>query len=167
MVKQLVDKKIKKDTIRIFTDGSFMKKKDGTKCGYGVHFPNNELPDMSRKFTYGDSTNQRAELYAIYKGIKKIASVYDFNLIEIYTDSEYSINSLTKWISGWKRNGWKNAKGHDIANQDIIIKIDEYMQKYPDKILFTHVRSHTGNNDALSKGNAIADKLATQGALIE
>lgn len=153
------------DKIIVYTDGSCMKKKDGIKCGYGVYFPNKEIPNISKKFKKSPLTNQRAELYAIYKAIKKITKRFNFNMIEIYTDSMYSIESLTNWIDSWKKNGWKTANGKEVLNQDIIKKIDKKIQKHKGKITFTHVRSHTGKLDKHSLGNEEADKLATAGAL--
>jgi ribonuclease HI len=85
--------------------------------------------------------------------------------LDIYTDSEYSIKSLTEWIKNWKKNNWKNAANKEVANQDIIKKIDEYMERYKGKIFFHHVRSHTGKQDFNSLCNEKADKLATSGAL--
>lgn len=154
-----------KKNIVIFTDGSCIKKKGQIpKCGYGVYFPNKERTDISKPFGVGEPTNQRAELYAIYKGIKKIVKKYDFDRLDIYSDSEYSIKSLTEWINNWKKNNWKNANKKDVANQDLIKKIDKYLQKYTGKIFFHHVRAHTGKQDFESLGNAKADELATQGA---
>ena len=96
--------------------------------------------------------------------IKLTKNNVSFDYINIYTDSEYSIKSLTEWIKNWKKNNWKNANNKDVANQDIIKKIDKYLQKYKGKIFFHHVRSHTGKSDYKSMGNTIADKLATEGA---
>jgi len=154
----------KKSNVIVYTDGSCMKGSDGPKCGYGVHFPNKELKDLSRKFKHAPLTNQRAELYAIYKALKKITKNIKFDVIDIYSDSEYSIKSLTIWINTWKQNNWKTANKKEVLNQDLIKKIDEILQKYPNKIKFTHVRSHTGGLDKHSIGNDVADKLATAGA---
>lgn len=152
------------DTVLIYTDGSCMKGKGYIKCGYGVYFPGNELSNISKKFTKTPLTNQRAELYAIYKGLKKIIKNLTFNKIEIYSDSEYSIKSLTEWIISWKKNNWKTSANKEVLNQDIIKKIDKILQKNKNKITFTHVRSHTGKQDKHSLGNEQADKLATDGA---
>lgn len=161
---KIKDKKII-DTIIVYTDGSFMKTKEGQKCGYGVYFPNKEIKNISKKFTKVPLTNQRAELYAIYKAIGKVTKNFKFNRLEIYTDSEYSIKSLTEWIDSWKKNNWKTVGKKEVANQDIIKKIDKKLQKYKGKIVFTHVRSHTGKSDKHSLGNNEADKLATAGAM--
>lgn len=153
------------ENIIVFTDGSCIKRKnEAIICGYGVYFPNGELKNISESFTVGELTNQRAELYAIYKAIKKIKQNYEFKKINIYTDSEYSIKSLTLWINNWKKNNWKNANNKDVANQDIIKKIDKYMQKYKNKIFFHHIRSHTRKLDFYSISNEKADELATNGA---
>lgn len=157
--------KIKKDIVIVYTDGSYMKTKNGEKSGYGIYFPNKELSNVSKKFNKKPLTNQRAELYAIYKAIKKVTKYLTFNKLEIYSDSEYSIKSLTVWIKSWKKNNWKTANKKEVSNQDIIKKIDKKLTKYGEKITFTHVRSHTGKTDKHSLGNEQADKLATDGAL--
>lgn len=148
------------ETIIVYTDGSYQK----AGCGYGVYFPNKELRNISRKFTKEPLTNQRAELYAIYKALKKICRYFTFNKIQIYSDSEYSIKSLTIWKRKWKENNWISSSKNPVKNTDIIIKIDEILEKHKDKIEFTHVRAHTGKTDKHSLGNEKADKLATTGA---
>lgn len=152
----------------VFTDGSCIKelKKNICYAGYGVHFPNKELEDISRPFIIKPITNQRAELYAIYVALKKITKHLKFNNIIIYTDSIYSINSLTKWIDSWIKNKWRGSTNKPIKNLDLIKPIYKILKKYPDKIKFYHVRSHTGKLDFISIGNMKADKLATKGANI-
>ena len=147
--------------ILVFTDGSYIKKSN--KCGYGVYFPNGEIENLSKKFKRVPLTNQRAELYAIYKAIKAVQKKSLEYHIKIYTDSEYSIKSLTIWIKGWKENGWKSSTGKDVMNQDLIRKIDLIITKHVGKIEFQHVRSHTGKSDFESKCNDIVDKLAKNG----
>lgn len=148
----------------VFTDGACSKNgSSSAKAGYGVHFPNKELSDISKPFTKSPITNQRAELYAIYSAIKKITAKLDYATATIYTDSEYSMNCITKWLKSWKKNGWKTANKKEVKNKDIIIKIDKILSEHKN-ITFKHVRAHTGKTDALSIGNAKADKLATEGA---
>jgi ribonuclease HI len=157
-------KKLIVDTIVVFTDGSYKKTKNGILCGYGIYFPNEEIKNISKKFTKKPLTNQRAELYAIYKAIKKIIENIGFKKIEIYTDSEYSIKSLTEWIINWKKNNWKTSNNKEVLNQDIIKKIDKKIQKYKNKIFFFHVKAHTNKKDYQSICNDMADQLAKQGA---
>lgn len=161
---KVAKKRQKRDEIKMFTDGSCMKNGLFNKCGYGVYFPDKEVSNISKPFVHEPLTNQRSELYAIYKGIKRVKKHCTFNKLIIYSDSEYSIKSLTEWITNWKKNGWKTANKKPVLNVDIIKKIDRYMQKYEGKIIFHHVKSHTGKLDALSIGNDKADELAKAGA---
>ena len=154
--------------IKIFTDGSYVKATHA--CGYGVLFPNKEYENISKPFTIEPLTNQRAELYAIYKGIKTVYKGVKLNdekcNIIIYTDSEYSIKSLTVWIKNWKKNNWKATTGKDVLNQDLIIKLDTMIEKFKAKygsIKFVHVRSHTGKRDWESINNDLVDVLAKKG----
>ena len=153
------------NTVIIFTDGSYIKHLN--KCGYGVLFPNKEYKNISRKFKYEPLTNQRAELYAILKSLRKIKDEkIAFDSITLYTDSEYSIKSITEWYKSWEKNNWKNAKGQKVMNQDIIRPIIKLVYGYYlDKIKFKHVNSHTGKQDFESLSNEMADKLANEGAL--
>ena len=144
-----------------FTDGSYIREKD--KCGYGIHYPNGEFEDVSKPFIKLPKTNQRAELYAIYKVIKKVNKSDEKLNIHIYTDSEYSIKSLTIWIKTWIKNGWINSKNKPVENQDIIKKINDLMENHKGLIKFTHVRSHTGKLNFESINNDIVDKLAKEG----
>jgi ribonuclease HI len=150
--------------INVYTDGSLRKTPKGDACGYGIYFPGKELKNVAAPFTIGNITNNRAELHAIHQTLIRITKSYTFDLINIYTDSEYSQKSLTVWIKDWKRKDWKNSKNKPVENQDIIKKIDKYLQLYSGKINIQWVRAHTGESDAHSIGNHKADALANSGA---
>ena len=145
----------------IFTDGACINNgKQNAKAGYGIHFPNNELNDISEHFIKSPITNQRAELYAILIALEKIINIDNKN-IELYTDSQYSIDCLTKWVKTWTRNGWKSKLNKPVKNQDIIKSIVNILNNY--NISFHHVKAHTNKTDFISVCNAKADKLATSG----
>lgn len=150
--------------IKVFTDGSFMKR-NGGKGGYGIHFPNKELDDVSRPFRHSPITNQRSELYAIYVALIKIKKHLEFDKIIVYSDSGYSIKCVTEWCHKWKKNDWKTADNKIVKNQDILKPLCDIVSKLKEKVQFIHVYSHTGKTDELSKGNDVADQLATNGAL--
>lgn len=152
-----------KKNIIVFTDGACTKNgKTNAKAGIGIYFPNNELPNISEKMNDTLLTNQRAELTAIYRALKIITEKLDFDKITIYTDSMYSIKSLTVWIKTWEKNDWKTSNKKPVQNLDIIKPIHLILTKYNNKINFIHVRSHTNKNDFNSLGNAKADELATK-----
>lgn len=152
---------MEKELLIVYTDGSCFKNgRSNATGGIGIHFPNHELDDVSKIFDKSPITNQRAELYAILytiRYIKKNIGLKKYCVL-IKTDSEYSINCITKWVSNWKRNGWKTKDGRDVQNRELIEKIHEYVSRYD--IEFEHVRSHTGDDDEDAIGNDKADKLA-------
>lgn len=121
----------------------------------------------------GAVTNQRAELTAIYHALQLIdehrRTSFDGNdgnarvEIHIYTDSKYSIESLTNWSFGWKDNGWKTANGKPVKNRDILEPVLALMkQGFWNRVIFFHSEAHTNRDDERSRGNARADLLATQ-----
>ena len=147
--------------IKVFTDGSCVRNgKRDAKGGIGIYFPNKEFDNVSKEFTFSPITNQRTELYAILVALNLI-SQKEFDKIVVYTDSLYSIKSLTIWIKKWEKQNWKNSNNQPVKNLDIIIPINNFLNKYKDKIVFKHVKSHTTGVDFKSTGNRIADELAT------
>lgn len=152
-------------SIEIYTDGSLMKKKNGTYCGYSVYFPNNEYgKQIGRKFKHEPITNNRAELYAILKAIKlaNIINKRNNNSVEkinIYSDSEYAVNSINIWLENWRK------KSKPYANADIIDQIDLLIGKVSFIVSIIHINSHTGLDNVHSIGNNFADKLAKKGAM--
>ena len=154
-------------TLEIFTDGSYKKKNNKIYCGYGIYFPNSELQNVSRPFIHEPLTNQRAELYAILKALRNVIRFkIKYDNIIIYTDSEYSIKCVTLWYKTWEKNNWINSKNETVLNQDIIRPIIKIVKYLGSKIIFKHVRSHTGKQDYASINNDMADKLASNGALL-
>ncbi len=97
-----------------------------------------------------DSTNIRME------GLALIAALKDADGAEcqIYTDSEFWINVITKWSITWEKNGWKK-KGGEIKNLDIVKEVCPLYRR--SKATLTWVRGH--NND---EGNEMADEWANR-----
>ena len=152
-------------TIRVFTDGSYIRKKKDEQikiyCGYGIFFPDAELPNVSEPLVIKKLTNNRAELFAVYTALTMITKLDKFDKITIYSDSEYVIKSMTEWIKKWRSNGWKKSNNKMVDNLDLILLIDKMM----DNVEFIHVVSHTDKKDEISKYNKIVDGLAKKGAL--
>jgi ribonuclease HI len=156
---------LKEKILKIFTDGACKNNgKSNALAGIGVYFPNKEYKDISKPFVHPPITNQRAELYAIYKAVKAFRDDADnYTEIIIYTDSNYSIKCLTEWVKSWIKNNWNTSGNKKVMNRDIIKPLYEMIKKYK-QIKFIHVRSHTGKQDELSLGNSVADDLAVNGA---
>jgi ribonuclease HI len=152
------------DNIIVFTDGSCTKNgKIDAMAGVGIYFPNKEFDDISESFTQTPITNQRAELYAIYKALLIVTENSTFNKLIIYSDSLYSIKCVTEWIKKWETNNWMGTARKPILNQDIIKLINNILKKYEGKVIFKHVRSHTGEYTIEAIYNDRVDKLACDG----
>ena len=147
----------------VFTDGSCSRNgKANAIGGIGIHFPDGDLPDISKIFPLNGCTNQRTELYAILSTLRYVKETHDLNLYNLFikTDSEYSINCLTRWAPNWVRTGWVKKDGKPVLNRDLIETIYKYMTRY--HIYLQYVPAHTGKRNADAIGNAKADTLATQ-----
>jgi ribonuclease HI len=146
--------------MNIYTDGSFQKIKTKIYCGYGVYFGNNEYKNISKPFKLDNPTNNRAELYAIYKALKICKKHFsDIESITIYSDSEYCVKIFNIWIYKWLKDDKK------YLNSDIIDKIMKILNNCKFKVKFIHIRSHTNLKDIHSVNNDKADILAKNGAL--
>ena len=148
--------------MRVFTDGACSANgRPGAKAGYAVWFPDNQSLNVSARIPTGEpQTNQRAELAAIHRAVVVLEErgFRDEDLI-VYTDSDYCINCLTKWITGWVSRGWKTAAGGDVLHRDLIQDTSSRLAKFK-SYRFVHVRSHTGAEDDLSRNNDIVDRMA-------
>ena len=98
----------------------------------------------------GDTTNIRMEGKAILAALKDA----DGEKAEIFTDSEFWINVITKWAPGWEAKGWKK-KGGEIKNLDIVQEVYPLYQK--SDATLTWVRGHEGD-----EGNEMADEWANK-----
>ena len=73
----------------------------------------------------------------------------------IESDSQYAINCSTKWVKGWKKNGWKNSQKKPVKNKELIQAIDREISQRPGPVDFRWVKGHAGN-----EGNELVDELA-------
>ena len=58
-------------------------------------------------------------------------------------DSAYLRDGVTRWIRGWKLNGWKTAEKKPVKNEDLWRELDELLGRHC--VRFTHVRGHSGH----------------------
>ncbi len=83
--------------------------------------------------------------------------------MEILTDSNYSINSLTVWYTSWRKNDWRTSTGKNVENQDLIQSIRDIIdQRDGVETNFTWVKGHNGH-----EGNEAADRLAVAGSMMD
>ena len=100
-----------------------------------------------------DSTNNRAELIAIYTGVLLADREFakgQYKEIKIYSDSQFSIFGLTKWMDSWlanQRNGiLYNSTGKPVANQELFMMIITYCVVHKLVVFFKHQKGHVNLN---------------------
>lgn len=133
----------------VYTDGSVINE----KAGAGVYFGQNHPDNLSTRLQASFSTPQQAELGAILLALETIQRRPKHTYI-LYTDSHYSLKSLTEWHKKWKTNNWTSCKGEPVANRDLIELVLKKLAKTPN-VTLQLVKGHSGN-----EGNVAADKLA-------
>jgi ribonuclease HI len=151
----------------VYTDGSFIQKP--CSGGIGLYFPNNEISSLSLKYNvpYIPPTSQRCELLAIKYAFVIHNAWFNDKHMEIYTDSEYSINCLTTYYKTWINNGWTTNKGKPVKNQDLLLPMTKYLSLYfNNKIQLNYVPAHSKQLDKHSLNNRIADAYARRGHIM-
>ncbi|MFH8516369.1 ribonuclease H [Streptomyces gelaticus] len=107
----------------------------------------------------GTATNNVAELTAL----RELLESTDPSVpIEVRMDSQYAMNAVTKWLPGWKRNGWKTSAGKPVANRELVVGIDARLTGR--SVRFTYVPAHQVDGDPL---NALADQAAGEAAVAQ
>ena len=109
----------------------------------------------------GHTTNNRMEYTAALEGLRSLPGG---SLACVVTDSRLMLDSMTRWIAGWKRKGWKTAGGDPVKNQDLVRALDEEIARHA-AVRWHWVRGHeTGARHAHKALNDRADRLAVAAA---
>lgn len=158
--------------IKVYTDGSCL---DNSKCkqgksygGYGCHilYPSDETEEFSGGIIGSKITNNVGELMAFKKGLERCIELETKDIVHIYSDSTYVLNTFSKWVEGWKLNGWKKSTGKPIENIELIQDIYTAIQESELVIIYKKVKAHQNEPSKDSKGwydwygNDRADNLA-------
>ncbi|GAB7110523.1 ribonuclease H [Streptomyces phaeofaciens JCM 4814] len=118
-----------------------------------------EAPDRWEAGPLGRATNNVAELTAL----EQLLAATDPDVpLEVRMDSQYAMKAVTTWLPGWKRNGWKTSAGKPVANQELVVRIDELLDGR--SVDFRYVPAHQVDGDPL---NDFADRAASQAAVVQ
>lgn len=138
------------DIIEIFTDGACSG--NPGPGGWGVLM---RWRDHEKELFGGEpeTTNNRMELMAAIQGIESVTRP---SRLRVVTDSVYVKDGITKWIHGWKRNGWKTAAKKPVKNEDLWRRLDAALAGH--EVDWQWVKGHAGHPE-----NERADELARLG----
>lgn len=100
-----------------------------------------------------DTTNNRMELSAAIAGLNALKEPCT---VDLYTDSVYVRDGISKWIDGWKRNGWRTASKAPVKNIELWQELDAARARH--KVTWHWVKGHAGHPE-----NERADELAREG----
>jgi ribonuclease HI len=99
------------------------------------------------------TTNNRMELMAVISALEALKRPVP---IQLYTDSRYVLDGITKWLPGWKRAGWLTAAKKPVKNVDLWQRLVTALE--PHEVSWHWVKGHAGD-----PGNERADELARLG----
>jgi len=108
---------------------------------------------------YGDydsnGTNNTAELLAMLAALNEaVKELKEVGSVSIKSDSQYSINCVTKWAKGWESKNW-TKKGGEIKNLELIKKCYFLYEEITENCDISYVKAHSG-----IEGNELADRAA-------
>jgi ribonuclease HI len=99
------------------------------------------------------TTNNRMELTGAIVALESLKRPCK---VEMHVDSAYVKDGITKWIHGWKRNGWKTADKKPVKNMELWQRLDAALATH--EISWRWVKGHAGHAE-----NERADELAREG----
>ncbi|HBU63205.1 MAG: ribonuclease HI [Oceanicaulis sp.] len=135
------------NTIVIHTDGACSGNPGPGGWGAILHWKGHEKELSGAE---AETTNNRMELTA---AIAALEALKRRSKVRLVTDSTYVRDGVTKWIHGWKRNGWKTAAKKPVKNDDLWKRLDAIASKHD--VTWEWVKGHAGHPE-----NERADQLA-------
>lgn len=151
-------KKEKRPVVDLHTDGSF---KGNPKVGgySGVMVSGHHVMAFVGRDEHAKD-NDHMELQAIVSGLRQINTP---SRVTITSDSKYVVEGVNSWLNNWKRNGWKTAKGKDIANRELWQEVADMKHVHIVKAEWT--KGHKDNPTTQQEiANDVCDGLAQQAA---
>ena len=100
-----------------------------------------------------ETTNNRMELMAAIEALEAIKKP---GAVDLNTDSVYMRDGITKWIHGWKRNGWRTADKKPVKNVDLWQRLEGAVARH--QVNWQWLKGHAGDAE-----NERADELAREG----
>ena len=135
--------------VELFTDGAC-----SGNPGPGGWAAILRMGERERELSGGEpaTTNNRMELMGAIAGLEALKRPCT---VHLYTDSRYVLDGATKWIRGWKRNGWRTADKKPVKNMDLWQELDALAQRHV--VRWHWVKGHAGHPE-----NERCDELANE-----
>ena len=138
-----------------YTDGACSGNPGPGGWGVVMQAKTGDMVTKQRQLKGGatETTNNRMELMAAISALETLSRR---SAITIVTDSVYVKDGVTKWIFGWKKNGWKTAAKKPVKNEDLWKRLDAAQAQH--QVTWQWIKGHAGHPE-----NELADALARAG----
>ncbi|MFM7888028.1 MAG: ribonuclease HI [Pseudanabaena sp.] len=128
--------------VSIHTDGACSKNPGPGGWGVVVHFADGSTKELGGGLR--ETTNNQMELQGAITALEFLASQKQSASVDLYTDSKYVLDGITKWIKGWKKNGWQTRDNKPVKNQEYWQQLDRLNSS---NIRWHWVEGHSGDPD--------------------
>ena len=114
------------------------------------------MGEVEKELSGGEAhtTNNRMELLAAIRGLEALKRPCR---VALHTDSMYVRDGITKWIHGWRRNGWRTSDKKPVKNAELWQELCAAAE--PHRVEWKWVRGHAGHPE-----NERVDQLACAAA---
>lgn len=139
-----------KKNVEVFTDGACSGNPGPGGWGAILRYSGHE------RELYGgerDTTNNRMELLAAINALNTLKEPCS---VDLYTDSVYVRDGISRWIDGWKNNNWRTAAKKPVKNAELWQALDTARQRH--EVRWHWVKGHAGHPE-----NERCDELARKG----
>jgi ribonuclease HI len=140
--------------VKIFSDGACIPNPGEAGSGISI-YRHSQLVELWYGLYNATGTNNTAELSALHHAL--IAAKNELlkgKSVAVFCDSLYSINCITQWAAGWKKNSWTKG-GKSLKNVELIIPMHTLFEELKGDIQIHHVNGHVG-----IEGNELADRMS-------
>lgn len=144
-----------KADVNIYCDGACSPNPGKSGTGMAI-YEKGQLTELWYGLHQSMGTNNTAELNGMLEAFKMADPlITQGKIVQVLSDSKYSIDCITKWAKGWQAKGWTRGRNEEIKNVDIIQACFALYQKLQNKLIITHVKGH-----ANIEGNELSDRMA-------
>lgn len=147
--------------VAIFTDGACKGNPGPGGWGALLRMGQHEKELSGRE---AETTNNRMELTAAIRGLEALIEPCE---VELYSDSKYVTDGITKWVHGWQKRGWINASKKPVRNADLWHDLIEVAARH--QIDWHWVKGHNGHieNERVDSIASAEAEAAARGELGE
>jgi ribonuclease HI len=147
--------------LEIYTDGACSGNPGPGGWGAVIYYQGIEQ-DLSGGDVH--TTNNRMEMSAAIKALEALP--HQGAQVNIYTDSQYLRDGITRWMMNWKKNNWITTDKKPVKNKDLWLRLDDLEHHHT--INWHWVKGHNGHPrneraDALARKGIIATRMNMMG----